>query len=276
MLYINTAARCLFVGLLMVTSHAMAITFEIIIPSYNNERWCIQNMRSAVMQKYDDFHITYIDDCSTDATGRLVDEFVETNNLNHLVTVIHNKERLGPLANRYHGIHACPDMTVAVILDGDDMLAHDEVLQHLNKIYSNSEVWITYGSFKFWPLDSRAPIGKPFPDNVIKRNDYRSHGYVPSHVRTYYAWLFKRISQDDFMHDGTWLPMAGDVAEMIPMLEMASERHAFVPEALYFYNETNSISHFKIDRSLQLKCKGIVRKKKRYGRLDAITLNPEG
>src|SRR5258708_23451524 len=77
--------------------HAAPLEFEIIIPSYNNERWCVGNVLSAVRQKYPHFHITYIDDCSTDATGQLVDALVQTYHLEEQVTVIHNSERKGAL-----------------------------------------------------------------------------------------------------------------------------------------------------------------------------------
>lgn len=252
----------ILLGLCALSTHLSAITFEIVIASYNNEKWCMQNLRSAVTQEYPDFHITYIDDCSTDATGQMVDDFVAEYQLQDLVTVIHNPERRGCVSNQYDTIHACPDNTVAVILDGDDMLAHPRVLQRLNEIYSNYEVWITFGQFQFWPGEKTEKIGKPYPDDVIRRNGFRSCRHIPSHLRTSYAWLFKRILRDDLMYQGKYWPMAGDVAEMLPMLEMAGERHACIQEVLYLYNNTNSLSDFIRDPNLQTALEKKIRAKK--------------
>lgn len=256
------------------STHLSGITFEIVIASYNNERWCGQNLLSAVTQDYLDFHVTYIDDCSTDATGQMVDAFVAEYQLQNLVTVIHNPERRGCVSNYYDAIHALPDNTVAIILDGDDMLAHPQVLQRLNEVYSNYEVWMTFGKFKFWPAEDGEVIGKPYPDHVIRSNGFRSCRRIPYHLRTSYAWLFKRILREDLMDNGTYWPMAGDIAEMIPMLEMAGERHACMNEVLYLYNNTNPLSDFIRDSGLQGRLEKKIRAKKRYQRLDGIVMNP--
>jgi glycosyltransferase involved in cell wall biosynthesis len=251
-----------------------AVTFEIVIGSYNNEQWCLQNLASAVIQAYDEFHITYIDDCSTDATGRLVDEFVQTHHFEDLITVIHNPHRLGALENRYRAIHALPATTVAVVLDGDDMLAHEHVLKRLNAVYSNYEVWMTFGQFEYWPTGKPSDLSREYSKDVIKKGEFRKTRNFPSHVRTYYAWLFQKIAKDDFMKDGKFFSMAGDVAEMLPMLEMAHERHAFIPDILYSYNTTNNISDFRVNNKLQQQLEGIIRSKPRYKRLEGIVMNP--
>ena len=40
----------------------------VIIPSYNNVRWVEKNLMSVFEQKYENFRVIYIDDCSTDGT----------------------------------------------------------------------------------------------------------------------------------------------------------------------------------------------------------------
>ena len=47
-------------------------SFVVIIPSYNNEQWCLKNLESVVNQNYFNFRIIYINDCSTDKTKELV------------------------------------------------------------------------------------------------------------------------------------------------------------------------------------------------------------
>ncbi len=271
---ISSSIQTFYLGLLAGCMWSLVTecsTFEIIIPSYNNEKWCIDNLRSAVNQKHHDFHITYIDDCSTDFTGMLIDSFVEQKNLQDKVTVIHNKQRRGALANLYHAIHGCPDATVVVTLDGDDFLAHDQVLERLEKEYSKKNVWLTYGQFLYWPNKADNHFCKAFPAKIVASNAFRSYKHVgASHLRTFYAGLFKLIKADDLMDEGDFYTMTWDLAFMLPMLEMAQERHAFISDILYLYNNTNSISDVRVDAGLQSRIDKQIRSKKRYGRLDKL------
>ncbi len=47
------------------------------------------------------------------------------------------------------------------------------------------------------------------------------------------------------MKEGIYLPMAGDVALIIPLLEMAGEHVRYIDEVLYLYNRINPISDHK-------------------------------
>ncbi len=57
----------------------------------------------------------------------------------------------------------------------------------------------------------------------------------------------------------------GDVAFMMPMLEMSSKGHIrFVEEILYDYNVKNPISDFQQNRKLRARCSWIIRRRKPY------------
>jgi len=255
--------------LLCATASVFAenIAFEIIIPSYNNERWCVGNLLSAVRQTYQNFHVTYIDDCSSDATGAVVDAVVEAYHLQDKVTVVHNAERKGALENLYNAIHACDDHRVIVTLDGDDQLADNQVLQKLAQVYANYNVWVTYGQFQEWPSGHRG-FCEPMPADIVKRNAFRSFQHLPSHLRTFYAWLFKKIKKEDLMHEGKFYAMTWDQAMMFPMMEMAGERHAFIPDVLYLYNAINTISDHRVDQNLQAGLAQVIRAKTIYPRIN--------
>src|SRR5207248_697575 len=205
-----------------------------------------QNIHSAVTQEYPYFHVTYVDDCSTDGTGELIDTYVQQYELQDLVTVIHNKKRCGAMANWYYTISLCPDHKIVLNLDGDDMLAHPQVLTKLAEIYKNYDVWMTYGQFTQWPKGGTGWC-KPMPADVIASNCVRYFPDMPSHLRTFYAWLFKKIKKEDFMHEGELVAMTCDQAMMFPMMEMAGERYAFISEILYFYNTMNQASDHVAD-----------------------------
>ena len=53
--------------------------FIIIIASYNNEEWVEYNLASIINQTYDNYHVMYVDDCSTDKTNEIVKSIVGNN-----------------------------------------------------------------------------------------------------------------------------------------------------------------------------------------------------
>ena len=66
--------------------------FVIVVPSYNNSRYYERNMRSVLSQNYAHFRVMYIDDCSPDGTGDLVENFIEQYDQDRKVLLIKNKE----------------------------------------------------------------------------------------------------------------------------------------------------------------------------------------
>ena len=45
--------------------------FTVIIPAYNCEKWVTKNLNSVIQQKYENYEIVYVDDCSNDNTEKL-------------------------------------------------------------------------------------------------------------------------------------------------------------------------------------------------------------
>jgi glycosyltransferase involved in cell wall biosynthesis len=90
----------------------------IVIPSYNNRQWYTQNLCSLCAQEYDNFRAIYVDDCSSDQTGELVEKFIADHKLGHRIHLIRNPIRVGAMQNLYNVIHSCDDHEIVIILDG--------------------------------------------------------------------------------------------------------------------------------------------------------------
>jgi glycosyltransferase involved in cell wall biosynthesis len=227
------------------------IKFAIVIPSYNNEPWCIENLESCVNQTYKNFIIIYVDDCSTDKTGELIDNYVATHNLKNKVFVIHNQQRVRQLANFYKVIHALDPHIVVVNVDGDDKLMHCHVLEILAKVYQDPNIWLTYGDFTTDDPHFKFHC-KRFPKKVIKNKTYRQYKWTASHLRTYYAGLFQHIKKEDLSwSNGEFFPKCADVAMMFPMIEMASPNHfRYIPDILYWYRTINPNNDIAFNHSL--------------------------
>ena len=148
------------------------------------------------------------------------------------------------------------------LLDGDDWLAHNKVLSHVAKVYKKEDVWLTYGQYQLWP-ENRIGHCKPYAAHVIKDNSFRHvQGQLPSHFRTFYAWLFQAIKLEDLQYQGEFFPVTWDMAMMFPMIEMAGEHHKCIPEVLYIYNIDNPLNDFKMHTDLQAKLDRHIRAKK--------------
>ena len=73
------------------------------------------------------------------------------------------------------------------------------------------------------------------------------------------------INPNDFLDkNGQYFSVAWDLAIMFPMLEMAGNRQEFIKDILYFYNDENPISDYKIRRKEQKLAAKEIREKNRY------------
>src|SRR5579872_3416353 len=70
--------------------------------SYNNEQWCEKNLQSVFDQNYSNYHLIYINDCSTDHTLEVVTRIVDERDLQDKITIINNPVRRGAMANQYY------------------------------------------------------------------------------------------------------------------------------------------------------------------------------
>ncbi len=224
----------------------------IIVPTYNNSRQdvCIKNIGSILEQSYDNFQVYIVNDCSTDDTCVKLKTFLNNHPLSYKVTLIDNTTRVGAMANYYNVIHALPDHVIVLNIDGDDWLPGPQVLAYINDVYADERIWLTYGQYVEYP---RGDVGfcKGYPAEVILKNSFRKHGLPISHLRTYYAWLFKHIKKEDLMYNGDFVQATCDKAMMVPMVEMTGGRFKCIADILYIYNAINPISDMRIYGNMQ-------------------------
>lgn len=251
--------------------------FVIIIPSYNNGKWCEKNITSALNQNYSKFRIIFTDDSSSDDAYTKVSNIVNNSSNKDKCTILRNNVRVGALENLYNMIYSCENDEIIITLDGDDWLAHDRVLSTLNTVYSSSsnEIWMTFGQYKN-SHDNSLGVAKPYPAKIIESNTFRQNGWYATHLRTFYSWLFKRIRKDDLLYQDKFMPMTWDVAMMYPMLEMSGNHSRFISDVLYVYNTDNPINDHKVNLSLQQELDHFVRIKPKYEPLSFVTFKELG
>jgi hypothetical protein len=139
--------------------------------------------------------------------------------------------------NLYNAVQGLPEERVCAWIDGDDWLAMPDALARVAKWYADDyELMLTYGSFVTSDGDPATWQGA-YPHDA----DVRQHPWKASHLRTFRAGLFQRLTPEDLQLDGEWLSLGVDQAVMLPMLEMAGHtRRHFCPVPLVIYNTSTS------------------------------------
>ena len=147
--------------------------FKIVIPSYNNEKWCEYNLASIINQTNTNYDVLYIDDCSTDGTYEKV---------NAIVGNLPNWKVVKNLTNKRRGYNTSPynpdilefmdsDEDVLIFVDGDDWLFEDETLDKIDRYYKTNDVWMTYGQYINYPslrLGTEILHGTPYSNETHK------------------------------------------------------------------------------------------------------------
>ena len=113
--------------------------------------------------------------------------------------------------------------------------------------------------FKYYGLSS------PVSTEIIAANEWRDIALplATSHLRTCYAGLLRQVPLQDFLYQGKFYPVSGDIALFWPALEKAGYRTECLKDITYIYQETE-INEYKIKLPLVLACYKDLRSKKRY------------
>jgi glycosyltransferase involved in cell wall biosynthesis len=254
--------------------------FVVIIPSYNNAPWCIKNLESVLNQNYTNYRIVIIDDCSTDGQKKLLTDYIKEKKIGNKVTLKTNEDRHYKLHNMYYAVQECKPNEIVLELDGDDFLAHNDVLATFNDIYTTKKVWLVHAYYedvtlnhnKKWKFIRKGRFCGQTPASLIKARSYRKHWYW-SGLRSYYAWLYQKIDKKDLImirgqYKGQFFPTSSDRAVMYPMLEMAGDRIYYIPEVLLHRNVYNPINDNKVASTMQRQIERILLRKEKYPLLD--------
>lgn len=255
--------------------------FRVVTPAFRAAPW-IERCLASIQAQTVDFRCIVRDDQSDDGTFERARARVAGD---ARFVVERSDERLYPLGNLVAGIRRVSQDRDDVILtvDGDDWLRHKRVLERLQEAYASPEVWLTYGSHQRWKnkflhrvgWTVRRGIAASYPPDVVKNRTYRSHKYLASHLRTFRRFLFDAIDDADLRdEEGHYYRAAGDVAHMIPMLEMAGPEHVrYLDELLYVYNNSNPGNERRVAADMQQCVTDAIAAKPRY---QALASRPHG
>lgn len=203
---------------------------SIVIPVYNIEDLVVPCVESVLAQTYGDLEILLVDDGSTDASGRLVDEF---GGRDARVVVLH-KPNGGLSEARNYGIdRATGDYILCV--DGDDLITPTHVASLVDAVLQTSAEIAVSQFQRVDPIDRPSGVVglEPAPVSVLSREEALERLFYQQEVTTS-AWgkLYRRA-----LFDGIRYPV-GEIHEDLPVtyrLLARAERVAVVHQASYLY-----------------------------------------
>ncbi len=254
-----------------------SIHVGVVTPVWECEQWIKRSLESIQNQTYRHFRCVVVDDNSSDRSYEIARETVGDD---ERFIVIKNSERRFVLANTLMATQKAADSPedVIVIVDGDDWLKHDRVFEKIAQIYTDPDVWLTYGNSELLNRPRRARLlgrqvkgTEPYPQPVLDTNLFRYHTFLASHLRTYRKFLWDKVRDEDLRDtDGEYFWAAGDAAAGFPMLEMATAKHIrYIDEVLYVYNNNHANSDNRPElRNRKLKVKLEIASRPRYSPLD--------
>jgi glycosyltransferase involved in cell wall biosynthesis len=143
---------------------------SVCVTTYNQENYIRECLQSIVDQKTDfDFEVLVSDDCSTDGTQAIVQEFVERYPL--LVRLAVNANNLGALKNFFETHNLAHGLYISH-MDGDDIMLPLKLQKQVDFLDSNLDFSVVWHRMNFFDdFGGRLPGEKydysMFPDGIV-------------------------------------------------------------------------------------------------------------
>jgi len=242
-----------------------SVHFKIIVPMYQCKAYAVKCLDSIRKQNYSNWQAIICVEPCLDNTLTVVQKYLDRFKDDRFV-LVQNTERKGVPRNHVECIRLSKPQNddVIILVDGDDTLYGEDVFSYLNTVYEDQDVWITWGSYMFADTKRRGRAAQPVPKKDPRKG---KRWWRYSHLKTFQYFLFKGIRDKDLREKktGKYYTVAGDMALMFPMIEMAGEEHRkFLDKVLYVYNLLSPYNDEKIHYARGRKCDLEIRTRSQY------------
>jgi glycosyltransferase involved in cell wall biosynthesis len=162
----------------------MTPLISVALCTYNGERHLSAQLKSILHQTYKNIEIVICDDCSTDSTNEIIEEFSK---FYPIIKHYKNQHNLGFNKNFEQAIHYSTGDFIA-ISDQDDIWELDKLEKLLNHIGDN---WLVFSNSKFINNENKVIDGQILADHfTLKNRNYKSLYF--SNFVTGHTVLFSR------------------------------------------------------------------------------------
>lgn len=114
---------------------------SIIMPAYNAGCFIEESIQSVLAQRYENWELIIIDDCSTDSTCELIESYDDSR-----IILLKNVNNSGAAIARNIGISHSKGCYLA-FLDSDDLWAEDKLFRQINVLETCQEVVACHSSY---------------------------------------------------------------------------------------------------------------------------------
>lgn len=223
------------------------IRVSIIVITYNSSDFILQTLNSIQMQDYRNIELVVSDDCSTDNTVTLVQDWLDhAENVKGFARyeLIVNNVNKGPAGNCNSGLQACSGEWVKIIA-GDDVMLPGCISTFIEAIKARPAEKVFFSGLNWFTDDIQHPTGSwpkvKLPTKLKAQLEAQLRGGF--------------IKAPTVIMNRALLLEQGGFDEKYPFLEddplwvkflLAGHRFCFVPETLIGYRmHENAISHAK-------------------------------
>jgi glycosyltransferase involved in cell wall biosynthesis len=230
---------------------------QIVVAAYNCRPYierCLESIASQNAQMNQEFEVAVVDDHSDDGTDDVVRSFARKFGWAWEV----NRERKHALWNQVdmirHAFTSKDPADVLVFVDGDDRLAHADVLSDVWHDYMRSGRLVVYGSYAPDPPSVTCAPAQRFPVEAwdhpggLRGWSWENKSILFNHLRTFRRVCFDHMIERDFRGpDGEFFRCVPDTALMYPALEMAGAHRTYMSdETRLIYTSDNGLSEWRL------------------------------
>lgn len=221
---------------------------SIIIPVYNGSKYIIETLISCANQTHQNLEVLIINDCSTDKSKDIIEQFVATDNRFQL---FENKDNLGIVRNVNKGIDLSTGEFI-IALGHDDILLPQHISTMLQEIKNEDSLIYCNADL----IDGNGKIiGVQMNEQQNQRNIYeRKYRLMLGSTINSCGLMFRKSSA---MKVGKWTVLAdfphyGEWMFWIKLLTVGSIRYTKTIRSQYRRHQTNITNTF-VDKKYQAK-----------------------
>jgi len=175
---------------------------SVCVITYNQERFIRQCLQSIVDQKTDfDFEVIVGDDCSTDGTKAIVNEFA--NKYPHKIYPIFQSRNIGSGVHNYLSVHNAARGKYVAHVDGDDYLLPGK-LQRQERFLDQNEnftvVWhrLCVENMRTNEISTTLDLAEIYKDGVVSLDKLLRYGAAGAHSSMMYRRAARRTKTPKF------------------------------------------------------------------------------
>lgn len=235
--------------------------YRILVTCYNAGPYIAKCLSSIQSQTFADWTCYVLNDLSQDDSMAIAESTCRDD---QRFVFVNNSTKKYQLGNYLSCIAEFDDDDVCITVDADDYLPNIGVFSRVHKAYQDG-AWMTWGSYE---TISPSGIVRGMGGPIYDLPSLRQLEWFPSHLRTWKVFLWRKIDNQDLRDPATneYFTVAGDMAFMYPMVEMARAKGYYLDNINYFYNNRSKLCNYLLRADLQTRNDAIIRNKPSYFR----------